>query len=101
MSWTAMKPVARAGVGELGPDLGQPMSPTQYFQPDALRKLIREGELVREGALALSGDTGITAIRDLILAGPIVQPDATRLEPGDEIKVSVENLGTLSVKLST
>ena len=26
-------------------------------------------KLVREGALALSGDTGITAIRDLILAG--------------------------------
>ena len=29
-----------AGVGELGPDLGQPMGPTQYFQPNALRKLI-------------------------------------------------------------
>jgi mono/diheme cytochrome c family protein len=36
-----------AGVGELGPDLGQPMSPTQYFQPKALRKLIRDPKSVR------------------------------------------------------
>jgi mono/diheme cytochrome c family protein len=36
-----------AGVGELGPDLGQPMSPTQYFTPEALRKLIRNPKSVR------------------------------------------------------
>ena len=36
-----------AGVGELGPDLGQPMGPTQYFQPEALRKLIRDPKSVR------------------------------------------------------
>ncbi len=33
-------------------------------------------KLVREGALALSGDTGITAIRDLILAGLGDAPDS-------------------------
>jgi mono/diheme cytochrome c family protein len=36
-----------AGEGELGPDLGQPMSPTQYFTPDALRELIRDPKSVR------------------------------------------------------
>lgn len=36
-----------AGVGELGPDLGQPMSPAQYFTPDGLRKLIRNPKSVR------------------------------------------------------
>jgi mono/diheme cytochrome c family protein len=36
-----------AGEGELGPDLGQPMSPTQYFTPKALRKLIRNPKSVR------------------------------------------------------
>jgi mono/diheme cytochrome c family protein len=36
-----------AGVGDLGPDLGQPMSPTRYFQPEALRKLIRDPKSVR------------------------------------------------------
>ena len=36
-----------AGVGELGPDLGQPMSPAQYFTPEALRKLIRNPKSVR------------------------------------------------------
>jgi mono/diheme cytochrome c family protein len=36
-----------AGEGELGPDLGQPMSPTQYFTPEALRKLIRNPKSVR------------------------------------------------------
>jgi len=36
-----------AGEGELGPDLGQPMSPTQYFKPDALRQLIRNPKSVR------------------------------------------------------
>jgi mono/diheme cytochrome c family protein len=36
-----------AGVGELGPDLGQPMSPVQYFTPDGLRRLIRNPKSVR------------------------------------------------------
>jgi mono/diheme cytochrome c family protein len=36
-----------AGEGELGPDLGQPMSPAQYFTPEALRKLIRDPKSVR------------------------------------------------------
>jgi mono/diheme cytochrome c family protein len=36
-----------AGVGELGPDLGQPMSPTQYFTPAGLRALIRNPKSVR------------------------------------------------------
>jgi mono/diheme cytochrome c family protein len=36
-----------AGVGELGPDLGQPMSPAQYFTADGLRKLIRNPKSVR------------------------------------------------------
>ena len=36
-----------AGEGELGPDLGQPMGPTQYFTPEALRKLIRDPKSVR------------------------------------------------------
>ncbi len=37
-------------------------------------------KLVREGALALSGDTGITAIRDLILAGLAAAPGGGRSE---------------------
>ncbi len=36
-----------AGVGEVGPDLGQPMSPAQYFTADGLRKLIRNPKSVR------------------------------------------------------
>jgi mono/diheme cytochrome c family protein len=36
-----------AGVGELGPDLGQPMNPTQYFTPAGLRALIRNPKAVR------------------------------------------------------
>jgi mono/diheme cytochrome c family protein len=36
-----------AGVGELGPDLGQPMNPTQYFTPAGLRALIRNPKSVR------------------------------------------------------
>ena len=36
-----------AGVGELGPDLGQPMNPTQYFTPAGLRALIRNPMAVR------------------------------------------------------
>jgi mono/diheme cytochrome c family protein len=36
-----------AGEGELGPDLGQPMSPAQYFTPEALRELIRDPKSVR------------------------------------------------------
>jgi mono/diheme cytochrome c family protein len=36
-----------AGVGELGPDLGQPMSPVQYFTAEGLRKLIRNPKSVR------------------------------------------------------
>jgi mono/diheme cytochrome c family protein len=36
-----------AGEGELGPDLGQPISPAQYFTPEALRELIRDPKSVR------------------------------------------------------
>ena len=36
-----------AGVGELGPDLGQPMNPTQYMTRDGLRALIRDPKSVR------------------------------------------------------
>lgn len=36
-----------AGVGELGPDLGEPMSPTRYFTPEGLRRLIRDPKSVR------------------------------------------------------
>lgn len=36
-----------AGVGELGPDLGQPMNPTQYMTPEGLRALIRNPKGVR------------------------------------------------------
>jgi mono/diheme cytochrome c family protein len=36
-----------AGVGELGPDLGQPMNPTQYMSPVGLRALIRNPKAVR------------------------------------------------------
>ena len=36
-----------AGEGEQGPDLGQPMNPVQYFQPPALKKLIRDPTTVR------------------------------------------------------
>ena len=44
-------------------------------------------KLVREGALALSGDTGITAIRDLILAG---LGDAAGGGSAEEVDISVE-----------
>lgn len=36
-----------AGEGSQGPDLGQPMNPTQYLQPQALRQLIRDPAAVR------------------------------------------------------
>ena len=36
-----------AGAGEVGPDLGSPMSPTQYFTADGLRRLIRNPKSVR------------------------------------------------------
>ena len=36
-----------AGESDLGPDLGQPMSPTQYFTAEALRQLIRDPKSVR------------------------------------------------------
>lgn len=36
-----------AGVGELGPDLGQPMNPTQYMTREGLRALIRNPKAVR------------------------------------------------------
>jgi len=36
-----------AGVGELGPDLGQPMNPTQYLTRDGLRALVRNPKAVR------------------------------------------------------
>lgn len=36
-----------AGEGEQGPDLGQPMNPVDYFQVDALRRLVRDPAKVR------------------------------------------------------
>lgn len=39
--------IKEAGVGELGPDLGQPMNPTQYFTREGLRALIRNPKAVR------------------------------------------------------
>jgi mono/diheme cytochrome c family protein len=37
-----------AGNGEQGPDLGQPMNPVDYFQPQAFRKLLRSSKQVRD-----------------------------------------------------
>lgn len=37
-----------AGEGEQGPDLGRPMNPVDYFQPDALRRLLRDPASVRD-----------------------------------------------------
>ena len=37
-----------AGEGEQGPDLGQPMNPVNYLQPDALRQLLRDPRKVRD-----------------------------------------------------
>ena len=36
-----------AGAADVGPDLGQPMNPTQYLTPDGLRGLIRNPKAVR------------------------------------------------------
>ena len=36
-----------AGEGDMGPDLGSPMNPVQYFTSEALRKLIRDPKSVR------------------------------------------------------
>jgi mono/diheme cytochrome c family protein len=36
-----------AGAADVGPDLGQPMSPTRYFTPEGLRRLIRDPKSVR------------------------------------------------------
>lgn len=35
------------GAGEMGPDLNRPMNPTEYFQPAALRRLLRDPASVR------------------------------------------------------
>jgi mono/diheme cytochrome c family protein len=37
-----------AGEGEQGPDLGQPMNPVDYFQPQAFRKFLRSSKSVRD-----------------------------------------------------
>lgn len=37
-----------AGQGEQGPDLGQPMNPVDYFQPQAFRKFLRSSKGVRD-----------------------------------------------------
>jgi mono/diheme cytochrome c family protein len=37
-----------AGEGEQGPDLGQPMNPVDYFQPQAFRKFLRSSRSVRD-----------------------------------------------------
>jgi mono/diheme cytochrome c family protein len=36
-----------AGEGEQGPDLGSPMNPVDYFKPEALRRLVRDPQQVR------------------------------------------------------
>jgi mono/diheme cytochrome c family protein len=37
-----------AGQGEQGPDLGQPMNPVDYFQPQAFRTFLRSSKKVRD-----------------------------------------------------
>jgi len=37
-----------AGQGEQGPDLGQPMNPVDYFQPQAFRRFLRSSKQVRD-----------------------------------------------------
>lgn len=37
-----------AGASDVGPDLNQPMNPTQYMTPDGLRALIRDPKSVRD-----------------------------------------------------
>ncbi|HYD70792.1 cytochrome c [Azospirillum sp.] len=37
----------RAGSGSMGPDLNLPMNPTEYLQPHALKRLIRDSRSVR------------------------------------------------------
>jgi mono/diheme cytochrome c family protein len=37
-----------AGEGTMGPDLARPMNPTEWFQPAALRKFIRDPKSVRD-----------------------------------------------------
>ena len=37
-----------AGEGEMGPDLGRPMNPVDYFQPQAFRKFLRSSKSVRD-----------------------------------------------------
>ncbi|RME16585.1 MAG: cytochrome c, partial [Bdellovibrio sp.] len=38
----------RNGASKIGPDLNQPMNPTEYFKESALKKLIRNPEQVRQ-----------------------------------------------------
>lgn len=40
-------PMKGGGAADVGPDLGQPMNPTQYFTPKGLRSLIRDPKSVR------------------------------------------------------
>jgi mono/diheme cytochrome c family protein len=40
--------LAGGGASELGPDLNRPMSPTEYFQPGALKEYIRNPASVRD-----------------------------------------------------
>ena len=47
-------------------------------------------KLVREGALALSGDTGITAIRDLILGGLGEAPDNGSGGSAEDVDIAAE-----------
>jgi mono/diheme cytochrome c family protein len=36
-----------AGAADIGPDLGEPMGPTEYFKPEALRRVIRDPKSLR------------------------------------------------------
>ena len=51
--------------------------------------------------ISIASETTLLRAGDLIAAGPLVRPEETfhALEPGDEIQVAVEKLGTLSTKI--
>jgi 2-keto-4-pentenoate hydratase/2-oxohepta-3-ene-1,7-dioic acid hydratase in catechol pathway len=51
--------------------------------------------------LSTASESGPVRTGDLIAIGPIAQPrEPIFLEPGDDVQVSVEHLGTLSVKIA-
>ena len=51
--------------------------------------------------ISIASETTLLRAGDVIAAGPLVRPEETfqGLEPGDEIQVAIEKLGTLSTKI--